>query len=113
MSVHVYERGRGKHRREGGVVPLLRTAVARLQHYRGCPWLLQVLHGAEDSGDTVVFVTERVLGTLSTILASQHGPTPASGDTSQKIFCIYFCIYSLLQVRLVEVTASRTIATTI
>ena len=88
--MHVYERGRGKHRREGGVVPLLRTAVARLQHYRGCPWLLQVLHGAEDSGDTVVFVTERVLGTLSTILASQHGPAPASGDTSQKIFCIYF-----------------------
>lgn len=111
--MHVYERGRGKHRREGGVVPLLRTAVARLQHYRGCPWLLQVLHGAEESGDTVVFVTERVLGTLSTILASQHGPAPASGDTSQKIFCIYFCIYSLLEVRLVEATASRTIATTI
>ena len=77
VSVHVYEKrgservGRGKRRE--AIAELLRAGVARLEQFSS-PWLLGVSPGAvEENGECLVFVSERVLGTLSTIIASQHG----------------------------------------
>ena len=76
MSVHVYEKrsaervGRGKRRE--AIAELLKTGVSKLETYSN-PWLLQVVHGAVENSECLVFVSERVLGTLSTILSSQHG----------------------------------------
>ena len=77
VSVHVYEKrgservGRGKRRE--AIAELLRAGVARLEQFSS-PWLLGVSPGAvEENSECLVFVSERVLGTLSTIIASQHG----------------------------------------
>ena len=76
VSVHVYEKrgservGRGKRRE--AIAELLRVGVARLEQFSS-PWLLRVIHGVEENSECLVYVTERVLGTLSTVIASQHG----------------------------------------
>ncbi len=63
--------GRGKRRE--AIAELLRAGVARLEQFSS-PWLLQVTPGSvEENSECLVFVTERVLGTLATIIASQHG----------------------------------------
>ena len=63
--------GRGKRRE--AIAELLRAGVARLEQFSS-PWLLQVTPGSvEENSEGLVFVTERVLGTLATIIASQHG----------------------------------------
>ena len=85
MSVHVYEKragdrvGRGK--RKEGIAELLKVGVSRLQHYSN-PWLLEVLLGPVENGDCLVFVSEHVLGTLSTLLSSQQ-PREGAGCGSR------------------------------
>ena len=61
--------GRGK--RKEGIAELLKVGVTRLQHYSN-PWLLDVLLGPLENADCLVFVSEQVLGTLSTLLSSQQ-----------------------------------------
>ena len=50
---------------------MTRNGVTKLEFY-STPWLLEVVHGAEENSECLVFVSERVAGTLSTILSSQH-----------------------------------------
>ena len=51
------------------------------------------LFQAEETSDSVVFVTERVVVTLSTLLASQGGGGDGSqGDCSLSICCSVTCI---------------------
>ncbi|XP_023332600.1 SCY1-like protein 2 isoform X2 [Eurytemora carolleeae] len=74
-SIHVYEKkgcdrvGRGKRRE--AIAELLKEGVTRLVQH-SAPRILQVLHGPEENGECLAFASERVLGTLSTILVSQH-----------------------------------------
>ena len=83
VSIHVYEkRGAervGRGRRKEGIAELLKTGVTKLQHYSN-PWLLDIVHGAVENSDCVVFVSEQVLGTLSTVLSSQQ-PRDQHGKT--------------------------------
>jgi len=76
VSIHIYEkRGNervGRGRRKEAIAELLKTGISKLESHSN-PWLLQVLSGPEENSESLVFVTERVLGTLSTILASQGG----------------------------------------
>ena len=77
MSVHVYEKrsservGRVGKRREA-IAELLKTGVSKLEQYHNA-WLLHVVHTAVENTECLVFVSERVIGTLSTIISSQHG----------------------------------------
>ena len=77
MSVHVYEKrsservGRVGKRREA-IAELLKTGVNKLEQYHNA-WLLHVVHTAVENTECLVFVSERVIGTLSTIISSQHG----------------------------------------
>ena len=61
----------GRGRRKEGIAELLMTGVTKLQHYSN-PWLLDVVQGGVENADCVVFVSEHVLGTLSTVLSSQQ-----------------------------------------
>ena len=61
---------RGKRRE--AIAELLKGGVSKLEQINN-PWLLHVLHGSVENSECVVFVSERVIGTLSTILSSQHG----------------------------------------
>ena len=116
MSVHVYEKrsvervGRGKRRE--AIAELLKTGVNKLETYSN-PWLLQVMimmimmkmkmmmlqvmHGAMENSECLVFVSERVIGTLSTILASQHGHRDYSlGKYYQWLVNIFWFSFILL-----------------
>ena len=116
MSVHVYEKrsvervGRGKRRE--AIAELLKTGVNKLETYSN-PWLLQVMimmimmkmkmmmlqvmHGAMENSECLVFVSERVIGTLSTILASQHGHRDYSlGKYYQWLVNIFWLSFILL-----------------
>ena len=116
MSVHVYEKrsvervGRGKRRE--AIAELLKTGVNKLETYSN-PWLLQVMimmimmkmkmmmlqvmHGAMENSECLVFVSERVIGTLSTILASQHGHRDYSlGKYDQWLVNIFWFSFILL-----------------
>ena len=67
------------------IAELLKTGVTKLQHYSN-PWLLDILHGAVENSDCVVFVSEHVIGTLSTVLSSQQ-PKDSHGN------CISLSLY--------------------
>lgn len=75
----------GRGRRKEGIAEMLKVGVTRLQHYSN-PWLLDVLHGPVENGDCLVFVSEHVLGTLSTVLSSQQ-PRDAQGNNTGRKFC--------------------------
>ena len=114
--MHVYEKrsvervGRGKRRE--AIAELLKTGVNKLETYSN-PWLLQVMimmimmkmkmmmlqvmHGAMENSECLVFVSERVIGTLSTILASQHGHRDYSlGKYYQWLVNIFWFSFILL-----------------
>ena len=100
MSIHVYEKRGGERvgrgRRKEGIAELLKTGVTKLQHYSN-PWLLEIVHGAEENSDCVVFVSEHVLGTLSTVLSSQQ-PRDQHGNCLAPSFYFYF-LRDLLNIR--------------
>ena len=91
---------------------MLKTGVNKLETYSN-PWLLQVMimmimmkmkmmmlqvrHGAMENSECLVFVSERVIGTLSTILASQHGHRDYSlGKYYQWLVNIFWFSFILL-----------------
>ena len=83
-------------RRKEGIAELLKTGVTKLQHYSN-PWLLDVVQGAVENADCVVFVSEHVLGTLSTVLASQqprdqHGTLSLLTGLYLSITTVFCCV---------------------
>ena len=86
----------GRGRRKEGIAELLKTGVTKLQHYSN-PWLLEIVHGAEENSDCVVFVSEHVLGTLSTVLSSQQ-PRDQHGNCLAPLLYFNF-LRDLLNIR--------------
>ena len=92
----------GRCRKNETIAELLKTGVKKLE-YHTCPWLLRVVHGvgrvvqggpgwnntyspvlqAVENAECVVFVSERVVGTLASVLEG----APGNQDT---------CNYSLI-----------------
>ncbi|BES98272.1 protein kinase activity [Nesidiocoris tenuis] len=76
VSVFVFEKKCAeklhKPKRKETVTELLRSSVRQLERFRH-PKILQVVHSVEESGDTLAFASEPVLGSLANILAYQEG----------------------------------------
>ena len=78
-----------KPRRKDAVTEILRTGVKQLERYRH-PKLLTVLHGVEESAESLAFASEPLMGSLANILQ----------PVDEKQSSYYKCEYKFLDVEL-------------